>query len=74
MYEQLCSWDNLLLAYHKAAKSKRGQPSVAAFEYRLEDNLLGLQAELETQIYRPGKYHSFYTLYSCWRLPGQAPG
>lgn len=36
MYTQLHSWDNLLLAYRKAAKGKRGQPNVAAFEHRLE--------------------------------------
>lgn len=60
MYPQLYSWDNLLLAYHKAAKGKRGQPNVAAFEYRLEDNLLQLQRELLAKTYRPGEYHSFY--------------
>jgi hypothetical protein len=26
LYAQLCSWDNLLLAYRKAAKGKRGLP------------------------------------------------
>ena len=44
MYRYLTSWSNLLLAYHKASKGKRGHPNVAAFEYRLEDNLLHLQA------------------------------
>lgn len=34
MYTQLCSWDNLLLAYRRAGKGKRRCPSVAAFEYR----------------------------------------
>jgi len=43
MYEALCSWENLLLAYHKASQGKRGQPNVAAFEQRLEDNLFLLQ-------------------------------
>ena len=60
MYPQLCSWDNLLLAYRKAAKGKRGHPNVAAFEYRLEDNLLALQRDLLDQTYRPGAYTSFY--------------
>ena len=36
---RLCSWENLLLAYRRPAW-QRGQPNVAAFEYRLEDNLL----------------------------------
>jgi hypothetical protein len=39
MYSQLTSWSNLLLAYRKAAKGKRGQANVATFEHRLEDNL-----------------------------------
>ncbi len=43
MYEQMTSWPNLLLAYRKAAKGKRGHPNVAAFEHHLEDNLLQLQ-------------------------------
>ncbi len=33
-------------AYRKAAKGKRGRVAAAAFEYRLEDNLLQLQEEL----------------------------
>ncbi len=57
MYPQLCSWDNLRLAYHKASRGKRGQPNVAAFEHRLEDNLLALQNELLTQTYTPGAYN-----------------
>jgi hypothetical protein len=58
MYTQLTSFDNLLLAYHKAAKGKRGHPNVAAFEYHLEDNLLQVQRELQEHTYQPGEYHS----------------
>ncbi|MBX3057067.1 MAG: hypothetical protein KF770_11400 [Anaerolineae bacterium] len=46
MYTQLTSWNNLLLAYQRAAKGKRGLPNVAAFEHDLELNLLQLQAFL----------------------------
>lgn len=49
-----------MLAYRKASKGKRGIAGVAAFEYRLEDNLLQLQHDLQTQQYRPGPYSSFY--------------
>ena len=59
MYDQICSWDNLLLAYRGASRGKRGKPNVAAFEHRLEDNLLALQRELETQTYCPSPYVSF---------------
>lgn len=60
MFAALTSWDNLRLAYQRAALRKRGRPNVAAFEYRLEDNLIQLQADLRTGLYRPGPYHSFY--------------
>ncbi len=40
----LCSWENLWLAYRKAAKGKRGHGNVAAFEHRLEENLLRFYA------------------------------
>ncbi len=73
MYVRLCSWDNLLLAYRKAGKGKRGQPSVAAFEHRLEDNLLQLQAELLEQRYRPGPYTSFTIHEPKRRLISAAP-
>ena len=73
MYAQLCSWDNLLLAYRKAAKGKRGHPNVAGFEYRLEDNLLALQQELKSFSYHPGAYASFYIHEPKRRLISAAP-
>ncbi|MFZ5881425.1 MAG: reverse transcriptase domain-containing protein [Chloroflexota bacterium] len=69
----LFDWDNLLLAYRKAAKGKRGHTDVAAFEYRLEDNLLQLQRELQDQSYQPGEYHSFYIHDPKKRLISAAP-
>lgn len=59
MLEQLASWPNLLLAYRKAARGKRGQAEVAAFEHRLEDRLTELRQELLAGEYRPGGYRSF---------------
>ena len=73
MYDDLCSWNNLLLAYRKASKGKRGQNNVAAFEYKLEDNLLQLQSELKQKIYQPGAYHSFYVHDPKKRLISAAP-
>ena len=60
MYAELCSWGNLLLAFQLAAKGKRGHPNVAAFEHRLEENLLELQEELIERAYLPARYTSFY--------------
>jgi hypothetical protein len=69
----LYGWDNLLLAYRKAAKGKRGHADVAEFEYRLEANLLRLQRELQEQTYQPGAYHSFYIHDPKKRLISAAP-
>jgi retron-type reverse transcriptase len=73
MYAQLCDWDNLLEAYRRACKGKRGQSPAAIFEYRLEDNLLQLQHELLTHTYTPGAYHSFYIHEPKRRLISAAP-
>ncbi|MBI4675758.1 MAG: RNA-dependent DNA polymerase [Chloroflexi bacterium] len=73
MYEQIYAWDNLYLAFRRAAKGKRGQPPAAAFEYRLEENLLQLQHALETQTYQPGAYTSFYIHEPKRRLISAAP-
>lgn len=73
MYAQLCSWDNLLLAYAKASKGKRGHPNVAAFEHRLEDNLCTLRQELLDLTYTPGRYVSFYIHEPKRRLISAAP-
>jgi len=73
MYAELCSRDNLLLAYAKASRGKRGQPGVAAFERRLEDHVLDLQQALLAQTYQPGRYHSFYIHDPKHRLISAAP-
>ncbi len=59
MWHELCSWENLLLAYRRASRGKRGHPGAAAFEHRLEDNLARLRRELLARTYGPGGYVSF---------------
>jgi len=59
-WEQLTSWENLLLAWRKAARGKRGGTSAARFEFRLADELLALQQELRERRYQPGAYVHFY--------------
>ncbi|WP_321531285.1 reverse transcriptase/maturase family protein [uncultured Desulfuromonas sp.] len=73
LYSRICRWDNLLLAWRKAAKGKRGTAPVAHFEYRLEDNLVQLGEELHSQTYCPGSYHSFYIHDPKRRLISAAP-
>ncbi len=58
-FDRLSSWDSLLAAYRRAAQGKRGRPPAAAFEYRLEENLLALGEELRSGRYYPGPYVNF---------------
>ncbi len=73
MYAQITHWENLLLAYRKASKGKRGHASAACFEHRLEDNLWRLRTELLDHSYRPGPYVSFYIHDPKRRLISAAP-
>ena len=59
-FERLCSFDNLLDAFAKAARGKRTRASVAAFDYELADRLLALKRQLESAEYRPGAYVHFF--------------
>ncbi|MDX1654599.1 MAG: RNA-directed DNA polymerase [Candidatus Competibacteraceae bacterium] len=59
LWQQILTFDNLLLAFRKARRGKRGRPEVADFELDLEGNLLRLQEELAEGRYRPGRYRLF---------------
>ncbi|HKZ85457.1 MAG TPA: reverse transcriptase domain-containing protein [Anaerolineae bacterium] len=64
---------NLHCAFRNAARGKRDQPDVAAFEYDLEANLFQLQGELESKTYRHGAYYSFTIRDPKHRLISAAP-
>lgn len=72
-YTDLYTWENLLLAYRRAARGKRRHAMVAGFEHRLEEHLLLLQEELAAQRYQPGPYTSFYIHEPKRRLISAAP-
>jgi retron-type reverse transcriptase len=59
LYSRVIDWSNLLVAYRKAAKGKRGKGSAAAFEHQVADRMLELQSELADFSYRPGGYVHF---------------
>jgi retron-type reverse transcriptase len=73
LYPDLTSFGYLYLAYLGAARGKRGNPDVAAFDFDLEANLLRLQRELETRSYRPGPYSNFRIRDPKPRLISAAP-
>lgn len=72
-YAQLCSFENLYLAYRKARKGKRSKTEVAAFEAEQEGELVRLQQELLELSWQPGAYRSFYVHDPKHRLISAAP-
>lgn len=73
LYSQVCSFENLLIAYYKARKGKRGKGHVAGFERNYEEQLFLLQNELLAKTYMPGSYDSFYVHEPKKRLISAAP-
>ncbi len=73
LYPQITSFENLYLAFRKAARGKRGRFPAAGFEINLETELLKLQRELQEKSYQPGGYHSFYIRDPKTRLVSAAP-
>ncbi|MHB8626988.1 MAG: reverse transcriptase domain-containing protein [Aggregatilineales bacterium] len=59
LYSQITSWSNLLLAYRKASRHKRGKSAAAHFEHQIADRLLDLQQSLIDFTYEPGDYVHF---------------
>ena len=72
-FDHFISWENLLLAWQKASRGKRGKGEVATFEYRLEENLLALQHAFQSGQWRPGDYVNFYIHDPKHRLISAAP-
>ncbi len=73
LFEQICSFENLLVAARKAQRGKRFQDEVARFNFHLERELYRLQAELQTQTYQPGDYHEFHIYEPKLRKISAAP-
>jgi retron-type reverse transcriptase len=59
LFPQLCSFENLRLAFQKARKRKTQKEYVQRFEKNLANELYALQWELLTGIYRPGPLKTF---------------
>lgn len=68
LWSEVITFENLLLAYHKARKGKRSRDEVARFTLDAEYELLSLQEELITGQYKPRAYRQF-TIYE--RKPRQ---
>lgn len=53
IYEKICSFENLLLAWQSAKKGKTKRRYVKRFQRNLKANLKKLQEELINQTYKP---------------------
>jgi len=58
LYEQIYSWENLLLAYKKARQAKKGW-QVEDYSYNWEHALYDTQQDLKNQCHQFGAYHQF---------------
>ncbi len=59
LYDELCSFRNLELAFRKARRNKRNRKDVQKFELNLESNLLQLGSELRFFSYIPSPLKRF---------------
>jgi len=59
LWEQVLDYDNLLWAYHRAARGKSQKAEVRQFASRLEENLARLREEVDTGTFAYGRFHSF---------------
>ena len=59
LYDKVCSLENLQKAFRKARKGKSQKQYVKDFENILEQNILQLQKELQTQTYKPMPFSIF---------------
>lgn len=73
LFEKICSFENLLLAFYKARKGKRGNANVARFEFNMEKELFRLEEELKNGSYTPGPYKTFHIYEPKKRMISAAP-
>ncbi len=59
LFAQLCSYENLYLAFKNARKGKMLKPYVIEFDHKFKDNLLQLRVELLLHSYKPRPLQTF---------------
>ncbi|MFN4830672.1 MAG: reverse transcriptase domain-containing protein [Pseudanabaena sp.] len=59
LWEEIISYKNIILATKNAQRGKRFLPNVLEFNYNLENEIITLKKELETQTYIPSDYKVF---------------
>ncbi len=59
LYQELCSVENIELAFKKAQKRKSNKPYVIEFKNNLDENLKLLREELLSEVYQPRPLRTF---------------
>ncbi len=59
IFEELTTFDNLLLASKKAMRRKRNKKTISEFYFNLENEIFEIQNELIQKTYRTGPYIQF---------------
>lgn len=73
LYPQVYAFENLFEAYQRARRAKPKTRELCAFDYALEENLITLREELQTQTYQPSGYRHFYITEPKRRKVSAAP-
>jgi len=73
IFDEVCSFENMLKAAKKAQKGKRFKDSTTRFNLNLESELIKLKQELQAQTYKMGPYRRFYVYDPKKRLISAAP-
>lgn len=73
VWTSVLDWENLLLAYRKALRGKRGQAEIQQFGLDLEYELSDIREQLQLKTYRPGRFRQFQVRDRKIRLISAAP-
>lgn len=73
IFEKIILQENLLKAFHAAAKEKRFRSNVLVFEERLGANIALLHTMLKNKTYRHGNYRQFHIYDPKHRIISAAP-
>ena len=60
IYDEICTFENLYIAYKNARKNKRFRDEVLDFSTNVEEYLMDISKELREQRYQVGEYKEFY--------------
>lgn len=60
LFPKIVSWENLVSAFGKTYRGQKNSAIANAFHFNLEEELLKLQKELESQTYKPDRYRQFW--------------